>query len=75
MYSKTASWSFHNLFSSLPLPQGAEGLSVPNCPEDPLHDQLSSAAPAGYHPAHRVLVPGCLDICRLSEPRQEVGAH
>lgn len=61
--------------ASLVPPQGAEGVSVPNSPEDPLYDQLPSVAPAGYHPAHRLLVPGGLDICCLSEPRQEVGSH
>lgn len=57
------------------LPQGAEGVPVQDSPEDPLHDQLEGAASAGHHPAHRLLVPGGVDICRLSEPRQEVGSH
>lgn len=61
--------------ASLLPPQGAEGVSVPNSSEDPLYDQLSSVASAGYHPTHRLLVPGGMDICRLSEPRQEVGSH
>lgn len=56
-------------------PQGVEGVPVPHGPENPLHDQLASAASAGHHPAHCLLVPGGLDICRLSECGQEDGSH
>lgn len=55
-------------------PQGAEGVPVPYSSENPLYDKLASVASAGHHPAHRLLVPGGLDICRLSEPGQEVGS-
>lgn len=54
--------------------QGAEGVPVPHGAEDPLHDQLASAAAAGHHPAHRLLVPGGLDFRRLPEPGPEVGS-
>lgn len=56
-------------------PQGAEGVPVSYSPEDPLYDQLASATSAGHHSAHRLLVPGGLDICCLSKPGQEVGSH
>lgn len=56
-------------------PQGSEGVLVPYSTEDSLYDQLAGVASAGHHPAHRVLVPGGLDICRLSAPRQEAGTY
>ena len=61
---------FHNV-----PPQGTEGVPLQDSPKDPLHDQLAGAASAGHHPAHRLLVPGGLDVRGLPEPGQEVGAH
>lgn len=51
--------------------QSPEGVPVQDGPEDSLHDQLESDAPAGHHPPHRLLVPGGVDVCRLSESRQD----
>lgn len=53
--------------------QGAEGVPVPDGPEDALHDQLARPAAACRHPAGGALVPGGLDVSRVSEPRAEPG--
>lgn len=53
----------------LPCAQGVEGVPVTYGPADPLHDQLPCPASAGCHFAGCSLVPGGLDLGRVSEPR------
>lgn len=55
------------------LAQGAEGVPVPHCTEDPLHDQLEGSEAAAGHPAGRLVVPGGVDVGCVPEPRAEPG--
>lgn len=47
--------------------QGAESVPVPYGPKDPIHDQLAGAASAGGHSAGGAVVPGGLDLSRVSD--------
>lgn len=53
--------------------QGSEGVPVSHRSADPLHDQLEGSVPLVHHSPDRALVPGGLDVGRVSEPRLALG--